>query len=48
MVQGGPLLVVNGVITFYMPPTTSYKWGYNPYKWPLEWITGVITLIVEL
>ncbi len=23
---------------------TSYKWSYNPYKWPCKWVTGVITL----
>ena len=22
---------------------TSYKWGYNPYKWPCKLVTGVIT-----
>ena len=21
-------------------PTTSYKWSYNPYKWPYKWVTG--------
>ena len=24
---------------------TSYKWSYNPYKWPYKWITDVITLL---
>ena len=23
---------------------TSYKWSYNPCKWPYKWVTGVITL----
>ena len=27
---------------------TSYKWSYNPYKWPYNWVTGVITLLVEV
>ena len=26
-------------------PPTSYKWNYNPYKWPYKWVTGVITPI---
>ena len=34
------------------PPTrwapTSYKWSYNPYKWPYNWVTGVITLLIEV
>ena len=21
---------------------TSYKWSYNPGKWPYKWMTGVI------
>ena len=21
---------------------TSYKWGYNPYKWPCEGVAGVL------
>ena len=33
--QGGPLLVTNGVIT------------YNPYRWPYKWVTGVTTLGVR-
>jgi len=20
----------------------SYKWGYNPYKWPYKWVTEVM------
>ena len=24
----------------------SYKWGYNPYKWPYKWVTEVITLLI--
>ena len=27
---------------------TSYKWSYKPYKWPYKWVTGVITLLMEL
>ena len=27
---------------------TSYKWSYNPYKWPYKWVTGVITLLIEV
>ena len=27
-------------------PGTSYKWGYNPYKWPYKCATEVITLLV--
>ena len=30
---------------------TSYKWSYNPYKWPYKSVTGVITrtfLVPEL
>ena len=27
---------------------TSYKWSYNPYKWPYNWVTGVITLLIEV
>ena len=27
---------------------TSYKWRYNPYKWPYKWVTGVITLLIEV
>ena len=23
----------------------SYKWSYNPHKWQLKWVTGVITPI---
>ena len=29
-------------------PPTSYKWSYNPYKWPYKWVTGVRTLLVEV
>ena len=25
---------------------TSCKWGYNPYKLPYKWVTGVITLLM--
>ena len=25
---------------------TSCKWGYNNYKWPYKWVTGVITLLI--
>ena len=25
---------------------TSYKYSYNPYKWPYKWVTGVITLLI--
>ena len=21
---------------------SSYKWSYNPYRWPYKWVTGVI------
>ena len=24
---------------------TSHKWSHKPYKWPCEWVTGVITPI---
>lgn len=29
---------------------TTYKWGYNPYKWSDRWVTGVInrTLLVNI
>ena len=27
---------------------TSYKWSYNHYKWPYNWVTGVITLLIEV
>ena len=27
---------------------TSYKWSYNHYKWPYNWVTGVITLHMEV
>ena len=32
----------NFEITWWAP--ASYKWGYNFYKWPYEWVTDVITL----
>ena len=27
-------------------PPTSYKWSYNPNKWPYNWVNGVITLLI--
>ena len=30
-----------GFCTKWAP--TSYKWSYNPDKWPYTWVTGVIT-----
>ena len=24
-------------------PGSSYKWSYDPYKWPYKWVTGVLT-----
>ena len=27
---------------------TSYKWSYNPFKWPYNWVTGVVTLLIEV
>ena len=27
---------------------TSYKRSYNLYKWPYTWVTGVITLLMEV
>ena len=27
---------------------TSYKWSYNHYKWPYNWVTGDITLLIEV
>ena len=35
------LFVFTCVPTRWAP--TRYKWSYNPYKWPSEWVTGVIT-----
>ena len=35
VIQGGPLPVLDGVITFY-----------NPYKWPYKLVTRVITLLI--
>ena len=32
-------LVPSAVVTRRAP--TSYKWSYNPYKWPCKWVTGV-------
>ena len=37
---------VTYVLTRWAP--TSYKWSYNPYKWPYNWVTGVITLLIEV
>ena len=25
---------------------SSYKWSYNPYKWPYKWLTVLITLVI--
>ena len=36
VVQGGPLLVINGVTP------------YNPYKWPIKWVTGATTLLIKV
>ena len=36
VVQGGLLLVINGVTT------------YNPYKWPYKWVTGALTLLIKV
>ena len=27
-------------------PLLVINWGYNSYKWPYEWVTGVITLLI--
>ena len=27
-------------------PGSTYKWSYNPYKWPYQWVTGVTTLLI--
>ena len=27
-------------------PGCSYKWSYNPYKWPYKWLTVLITLVI--
>ena len=24
----------------------SYKWSYNPYKWPYKWLTVLRTLVI--
>ena len=32
------------IITRWIP--TSYKWSYNPFKWPYKWANGVITLLI--
>lgn len=24
----------------------NYKWSFNPYTWPYEWLTGVLTLLL--
>ena len=37
---------MNRTLTRWAP--TSYKWSYNPYKWPYNWVTGVITLLIEV
>ncbi len=36
----------NGTLGFFncsykVGPYCCYKWGYNPYKWPYKWVTGV-------
>ena len=28
-----------------MVPLKGARWSYNPYKWPYNWVTGVITPI---
>ena len=33
--------LVHYIPTRFTP--TSYKWGYNPYKCPCKWVSGVIT-----
>ena len=25
---------------------SSYKWSYNPYKWPDKWLTVLVTLVI--
>ena len=40
MVQGGPLVLINGGIT---PCKSPYKWGYNPtYR---DYITPFVTIV---
>ena len=53
--QGGYRVTVGGLVmdkSVRFPtrwaPHTSYKWSYNPYKWPYKWATGVITLLIEV
>ena len=29
-----------------MGPKTSYRWAYNPYKWPCRWVSGFVTPLV--
>ena len=47
-----PFLILNfrkcNIYIYTRWAPTSYKWSYNPYKWPYKWITGVITLLVEV
>lgn len=28
-------------LSYKMGLYTSYVWGYNPYKWLYEWVTGL-------
>ena len=47
--QGGPKkLVVNGVINPTRWAPSSYKWSYNPSKWPYKWLTVLITLVIRV
>ena len=32
--------------TRWAPAATVVEWGCNPCKWPYEWVTGVITLLI--
>ena len=32
-----------GMRYYKVGPPTSYKWSYNPYKWPYKWVIGVIS-----
>ena len=35
---------IKKVVCHKVAPYTlySYKWSYNPYKWPYKWVTGVM------
>ena len=39
-----PARLTAGSPTRWAP--SSYKWSYNPYKWPNKWLTVLITLVI--